>query len=90
METKLRINAAEMRVIQITRKFVINGVLSELTGILSATIMQRKLKERKDSMARDILSPVSGGEEKVRMAKNVMTMPGMMTLNKKNPGCRRT
>lgn len=67
-----------------------SGDTSELTGILSATIKHRKLRERKDSTARLIRSPTLGGEEKVRMAKNVITMLGMMTLKRKKPGCRRT
>ena len=82
-------SAADMMVRHEERNCVIKGETSELTGILSATIMQRNVNERKDSMARLIRSPISAGVVKVMMAKQVMTMLGMITLNKKNPGCRR-
>ena len=85
-DTMLNMSAADIKLIHVIRNLVINGDTSELTGTLSATIMQRKLNERKDSMARLIRSPMRGGDENVRMAKNVMTMEGMMTLKRKKPG----
>ena len=83
-------SAVDINVMQMIKKFVISGETSELTGMLSATIIHKKLSDKKDSIARLILSPTFGGDENVKIAKNVMTILGMMTLNKKNPGCRRT
>lgn len=64
------------------RNFVISGDTSEFTGILSATIIQRKLSDKNDSIAKLILSPIGGGDVNVSIAKNVITMLGIITLNK--------
>ena len=87
IDTRLKRTASEIMAMHMSRNFVINGVTSELMGMLPATIRHKNERDRKDSMARPTLSPVTCGEENVRMAKHVITNEGMMTLNKKNPGC---
>jgi len=67
----------------------IMGVASDVTGMLSATVRMTTDMARKDSMTRVTLSPNSGGKAKVRTAKEVTTMQGMMMLKRKKPGMRR-
>ena len=77
----------EIMAIHINRNFVISGVTSELIGMLPATIRHKNERERKDSIARPTRSPVRCGDENVKIAKHVITRDGIMTLNRKKPGC---
>lgn len=86
IETRLKSTAIDIIAMHIKRNFVIRGVTSELIGMLPATIRHRNERDKKDSMARPTRSPVKWGDENVRIAKQVMTNEGMMTLNRKKPG----
>lgn len=72
-----------------SRIFTIIGVASDVTGMLSETVKMTTDMARNDSITRVMRSPNSGGNAKVRTAKEVTTRQGMMILNRKKPGIRR-